>query len=104
MRRMIDRRILLAAGLLLFAADDLPLRPQGPCIRCGRCVQTCPAGLLPTTIAAFVRLDLIEDAEAYNAMDCIECGCCSFSCPAAIPLVQSIRQAKGVILEKRRGG
>lgn len=92
------------SGLLLFAADDLPLRPQGPCIRCGRCVQACPAGLLPTTIAAYVRLDLIEDAEAYNAMDCIECGCCSYSCPAAIPLVQSLRQAKGVILEKRRGG
>ena len=92
------------SGLLLFAAEDLPLRPQGPCIRCGRCVQSCPAGLLPTTIAAYVRLDLIEDAEKQNAMDCIECGCCSYSCPAAIPLVQSLRQAKGVILEKRRGG
>jgi electron transport complex protein RnfC len=92
------------SGLLLFAADDLSVRPQGPCIRCGRCVQTCPAGLLPTTIAAYVRLDLIEDAEAYHAMDCIECGCCSYSCPAAIPLVQSLRQAKGMILEKRRRG
>jgi electron transport complex protein RnfC len=92
------------SGLLLFAKENLPIRPQGPCIRCGRCVQTCPAGLLPTTIAAYVRLDLIEDAETCNAMDCIECGCCSYSCPAAIPLVQSLRQAKGVILEQRRRG
>jgi electron transport complex protein RnfC len=92
------------SGLLLFSADTLPLRPQTPCIRCGRCVQACPAGLLPTTLAAYVRLDLIEDAENHNAMDCIECGCCSYSCPAAIPLVQSLRQAKGFILEKRRRG
>ncbi|MBE0501977.1 MAG: electron transport complex subunit RsxC [Desulfuromonadales bacterium] len=91
------------SGLLLFAKEDLPLRPQTPCIRCGRCVQVCPAGLLPTTIAAYVRLDLIEAAEQTSAMDCIECGCCSYSCPAAIPLVQSLRQAKGMILEKRRG-
>ena len=91
------------SGLLLFAKEDLPLRGQTPCIRCGRCVQVCPAGLLPTTIAAYVRLDLIEAAEQTSAMDCIECGCCSYSCPAAIPLVQSLRQAKGMILEKRRG-
>jgi Na+-translocating ferredoxin:NAD+ oxidoreductase subunit C len=90
------------SGLLLFTADNVPLRPEGPCIRCGRCVRACPAHILPTTIAAYARLDLFEEAEAFNAMDCIECGCCTYSCPAALPLVQAIRHAKGAILASRR--
>ena len=90
------------SGLLLFRQGDLALAPEGPCIRCGRCVRVCPARILPTSIAAFARLDLVDEAEELNAMDCIECGCCTFTCPAAIPLVQAIRYAKGAILAKRR--
>jgi electron transport complex protein RnfC len=65
-------------------------------------VQVCPARILPTTIAAYARLDFMEEAEDFDAMDCIECGCCTYTCPASIPLVQAIRQAKGAILAKRR--
>jgi H+/Na+-translocating ferredoxin:NAD+ oxidoreductase subunit C len=90
------------SGLLLFTAGNVPLRAEGPCIRCGRCVRACPAHILPTTIAAYARLDLFTEAEQFNAMDCIECGCCTYSCPAALPLVQAIRHAKGAILASRR--
>ena len=92
------------SGLLLFTSENVPVRPEGPCLRCGRCVRACPARILPTTIAAYARLDLTDEAEAYHAMDCIECGCCTYSCPAALPLVQAIRGAKGAILAKRRKG
>jgi electron transport complex protein RnfC len=57
---------------------------------------------MPTTIAAYARLDLIAEAEEFGAMDCIECGCCTYTCPATLPLVQAIRYAKGAILAKRR--
>ena len=90
------------SGLLIFREGDIPLAEQGPCIRCARCVKACPANLLPTTIAAYTRLDMFAEAEDYNAMDCIECGCCSYICPSFIPLVQSLRHAKAAILEKRR--
>ena len=92
------------SGLLLLPEEELVLQDAGPCIRCARCVQACPANLLPTTIAAYGRLDRLEEAEQYRALDCIECGCCSYSCPAAIPLVQTIRYAKAAILARKRSG
>jgi len=92
------------SGLLLFGPGQFPRAPEGPCIRCGRCVRVCPAHILPTAIAACARQDRFDEAEGFDAMDCIECGCCTYTCPAAIPLVQAIRQAKAAILAKRRKG
>lgn len=90
------------SGVLVLREEDLAVRPEGPCIRCGRCLQVCPARLAPTTIAAYARLDRIAEARAFNAMDCIECGSCAYICPSAIPLVQSIRHAKASISAKRK--
>ena len=90
------------SGLLLLRSEDVVIRPEGPCIRCARCVQGCPMKLLPTTIAAYARRDMLAEAEEYRAMDCIECGCCSYSCPATIPLVQAIRYGKAAIIAKKR--
>ncbi len=90
------------SGVLLMKEEEVTQRPESACIRCARCVQGCPMHLLPTTIAAYARRDLLAEAEEYRALDCIECGCCSYSCPAAIPLVQAIRYGKAAILANRR--
>ncbi len=90
------------SGLLVFGSSSLPKMLQGPCIRCGRCVSACPVRISPTTIAAYARLDMIDEAQQCHAMDCIECGCCTYTCPAALPLVQSVRHAKGAIVARRR--
>lgn len=90
------------SGVLLFGEKDLDLRPEGPCIRCARCVLACPVRIVPTTISAYARLDMISDAERLHVMDCIECGCCTYACPSGIPLVQSLRTAKAAILARRR--
>jgi RnfABCDGE-type electron transport complex C subunit len=91
-----------SSGVLLLRPEDLALTPEGPCIRCGRCVQACPIHLQPTTLAACARLERFETAEQRHALDCIECGSCSCICPAHLPLVQTIRHAKAAILARRR--
>jgi electron transport complex protein RnfC len=53
-------------------------------------------------IALCARLGLVEKADSYNALDCIECGCCTYNCPATLPLVQSIREIKGAVMEHKR--
>jgi electron transport complex protein RnfC len=55
------------------------------CLRCARCVDACPLGLLPY--------------RERGLTDCMECGLCAFVCPARKYLVQKIRQHKAA--EKR---
>jgi len=90
------------SGLLLLRKADIASQAESPCIRCARCVQACPINLLPTTIAAYARRDMLAEASEYCAMDCIECGSCSYVCPSTIPLVQAIRYGKAAILAKKR--
>ncbi|MGO2463219.1 MAG: electron transport complex subunit RsxC, partial [Serratia proteamaculans] len=71
--------------------------PEQSCIRCGLCVDACPAGLLPQQLYWFSRGEEHEKARNHNLFDCIECGACAFVCPSNIPLVQYYRQEKAEI-------
>ncbi len=68
-----------------------------PCIRCARCVEVCPAQLLPQQLYWYASTGNHERAAEYHLFDCIECGCCSYVCPSQIPLVQYYRNAKSEI-------
>ncbi|OQX09012.1 MAG: electron transport complex subunit RsxC [Thiothrix lacustris] len=72
-----------------------------PCIRCGRCAQSCPASLLPQQLYWHARAREFEKAENYHLFDCIECGCCAYVCPSHIPLVDYYRFAKAEIRTQR---
>jgi len=88
--------------LALPQAADSGSKNAMPCIRCGACMEVCPASLLPQQLYwhAFARdFDKVQD---YKLFDCIECGCCSYVCPSQIPLVQYYRFAKTEIWAQER--
>lgn len=88
-------------AILALNEKDALLPEESVCIRCARCVLTCPMNLMPLYINASVMKNDFDSAKAYNANDCIECGCCSYVCPAKRHLVQSIRVAKTELRKKK---
>ncbi|MBP1767655.1 MAG: electron transport complex, RnfABCDGE type, subunit [Candidatus Aminicenantes bacterium] len=80
-------------------------RPEAEraCIRCARCVDHCPMGLMPTRLARLARFAVFEEAEKWGTMDCIECGCCQYICPSRIPLLSWIRLGKNRIAARKSG-
>ncbi len=73
---------------------------HNPCIRCSRCIDACPMGLMPCELSNYGEAGLLAEADQANAKDCIECGCCSYVCPSKRPIVQWIRMEKAEINRK----
>jgi len=81
-------------GIVLLSEEEVKLREEEFCIRCGACVRECPVGLMPCLINLACEKELWTEAKAYGALDCIECGLCNYVCPAKRSLTQSIKRAK----------
>ncbi|MBU0595872.1 electron transport complex subunit RsxC [Candidatus Bipolaricaulota bacterium] len=64
------------------------------CIRCGRCVERCPMGLMPLMYVSHVRKSMIANLAVYHILNCVECGACTYDCPANIPIVSYIKVGK----------
>lgn len=71
--------------------------PNAICISCGRCIQACSFGLMPTMINKHIKNKLYDDALQDGIMFCKECGACTWACPARIPLVQVFRTGKDLV-------
>lgn len=84
-----------ATGVLALARHEIPRQEAAPCIRCARCVDACPMGLLPLDMATHSRADDFDGADKVGLRDCILCGCCAYVCPSHIPLVQYFQYAMG---------
>jgi len=113
--RAAPHRLLMGGPMMGFALpdDDLPVttatnclvaalatelapdRPEMPCIRCGECVQACPARLLPHELLTAVRRNDAGRLAEFGLRDCIECGCCDYVCPSYIHLTARFSAARG---------
>ena len=88
------------SGILAWTAAVPPM--EHSCIRCSRCVDHCPMGLVPTQLVKYVKYGYLFEAEDWGILDCVECGSCQYICPAAIPLVHWMRLGKSQVMELKR--
>lgn len=84
----------------LLAFNHYDERKTSSCIRCGRCVNVCPLGLMPAEIDRAYKIKDIEDLKALKVMLCMNCGSCTFVCPANRKLAETNQLAKALIPRK----
>jgi electron transport complex protein RnfC len=83
------------SGILVMSeAETVHTEEYEACIRCGRCIDVCPMGLMPSMISVCAEAEQYEDAKEYGLFDCFECGTCAYVCPSKRPIVQFVRLAK----------
>jgi len=88
-------------GVLALLDNEINDTTSSPCIRCGRCVEACPMGLMPLEMANYARKQEFEGATEFGLSDCILCGSCAYICPSHIPLVHYFQYAKGEISRQK---
>ena len=97
----LDYPILKNAGGFLFLADGIDSAKEEPCLRCNRCVDTCPMNLLPLEYVKRIKKNNYSSLAEFNITDCIECGCCTYGCPAKIPIVHYMKTGKNYVINNK---
>jgi Na+-translocating ferredoxin:NAD+ oxidoreductase subunit C len=84
------------SGILVLTERDTDISDYAACISCGRCVEACPMGLIPSTLSRLGEKDMWQAALKIGLTDCMECGCCTYVCPARRPIVHFIKHLKAL--------
>jgi electron transport complex protein RnfC len=87
------------SGILLMPTAESKREEMKNCIRCGKCVLVCCAGVEPYLLMNLAERDMVDELQEHSVMQCVECGSCSFSCPAHRPLLDYIRLGKNIVRE-----
>jgi electron transport complex protein RnfC len=83
------------SGILVLSETDVNVGPERSCIRCGRCVDACPMGLVPSMLSVLSERGVHSVAkEQYDLLDCVECGSCVYVCPAKRNIVHYVKLSK----------
>ena len=87
-------------AILAFNEKQSIIPEQTACIKCGRCIRTCPMNLMPQSFDMYQQYNEVEKLLNLDILSCIECGSCEYVCPANRYLVQSIRNGKSLVKAK----
>ncbi len=86
-------------AVTILGATNQHVVEDSACIRCGKCVEVCPMGLMPVLMYKAMFTGDVNEMNRVHMMDCIECGCCAYTCPGCVPLVLGFRSGKHMIRE-----
>jgi electron transport complex protein RnfC len=92
-----DVPVIKATGGILVLRGESLFRQEPErftCIRCGRCVRSCPMNLMPYMMGAYSDNGMWEELGELCIEDCVECGSCAYICPTKNSLVQLIKVGK----------
>jgi electron transport complex protein RnfC len=81
-------------GILLLSEAQVKESQENTCIRCGRCVEYCPLGLMPCLMSMAGEKEKWDLAKSYGCLECMECGLCNYVCPQKRNIVQTIKTSK----------
>ena len=81
----------------ILALSAMPRKTQTSCIRCSRCINACPLGLMPTQIEQAYNAKDIAALKRLNVAMCMSCASCSYVCPANRDLAQTNQLAKALL-------
>ena len=91
------------SGILVMAAGARGEKPT-ICIKCGRCVEICPMGLMPNRISDYAEIENFDLCDQFGVKDCMECGACAYICDVRRPIVHLVKYAKLNLAKKKRQG
>ncbi len=90
------------SGILALNKKDVDATKPRACIRCARCVDSCPMNLMPNELVTAVDNKDWELAEKLGILSCIECGSCAYSCVGKRPIVQILKYGKAETMKAKR--
>lgn len=83
----------ITQAILALAKETAKPESEEACIRCGDCLDVCPAGISPVMLTLAAEHGETGDYENYGLSRCILCGNCAYVCPSKRPMVELIRRA-----------
>ena len=89
-------------GIVVFSEAQAVAFEEGPCIRCGRCVEACPIHLMPYQLKYDCEAGALSRAKDRGLMDCVACGACAYVCPARRHLTAAFKAAKDELAAKAK--
>jgi len=90
----------LSSAFICLTAKEAETPAEVACIRCGKCVDACPMGLMPLDLYHCIIHDRLDLFLSGHGTECVECGACSYVCPSGRFLAQSIRVKKRAYINK----
>jgi electron transport complex protein RnfC len=93
----VNQPVLKSTNAILAFSEDITAPATTDCIRCGKCMRTCPLNLMPMQLEKAYKAKDVEALKDLRLMLCMNCGCCSYACPAHRPLAEYNQLAKGLL-------